>query len=54
MRTRILFIIAIVVLFSCGSNNLKDEIGTDDLNEYLKMQLKDTTYLVSCQYSNFG
>lgn len=50
----LLILAVVVVLFSCNSNNRKNEIRTNDLNEYLETQLKDTTYLGIIYYKAEG
>ncbi len=50
-RYLIIFVVAIG-LFSCNLNTSNKEIGTDNMNEYLASQLKDTTYLGVIYYNS--
>jgi CubicO group peptidase (beta-lactamase class C family) len=41
----LLILVVAIGFFSCNSNRSEKEISTDNMNEYLASQLKDTTYL---------
>lgn len=52
MKTRhILFLVLVIGLFSCNSNYGEKKISKDNLNEYLDLQLEDTTYLGVIYYN---